>query len=83
MADEGGASAALMEIDDDRERHHLHKALQHRERRQRRIAIALGIASASLILGVGAWLFGSTRILRRRGLRWSDIVGVRARLDWG
>ena len=81
MADEGGASAALMELENDLERRRLRRAWRNRDR-QRRIGIALGIASASLVLGVGAWFLGSSLTWRRRGWRWSDIVGVRARLDW-
>jgi hypothetical protein len=83
MADEGGASAALMEIDDDLERHRLHRALLGRERRQKRIAIGIAIAAASLALGAGAWFVGLRFAARSRRLSWSDIVGFGARLNWG
>jgi hypothetical protein len=54
MADEGGTSAALMEIEDDVERRRVGKALSGGSRRsQTRLIVALGIGVASVALG--AW----------------------------
>jgi hypothetical protein len=65
MADEGSVSAALMEIDDDRERKHLlsvqrHVSLERRSERARPVltwrtaAIAVGLFGSAVVAAV--WL---------------------------
>ncbi|HEY3593659.1 MAG TPA: hypothetical protein VGL13_07290 [Polyangiaceae bacterium] len=60
MADEGGESAALMEIEDDSERRRMHHARSGLTRhRQIRVVAALGIGAVSVALGAWA-IYGLT-----------------------